>query len=249
MARRLTIDEIKKYVSENSGCTLISTGYKNSHTNIMFTCELCSTMFETSFDSFKHQNKHVCDKCGREIADERRKNNHEDIANYISETGCELLSKYKGTQFPMKIRCGSCGKIFYCSLDSYRYKKYKRCEKCNRKISEGELILEELLKINNIKYIHQYGFDDCRRKYKLNFDFYLVDYNILWEVDGRQHHMVIEHWGGKEGFEEIQERDNIKNDYCEENNILLIRTDYDGIHKEDFTIDCENTINSIIKLN
>ena len=34
-------------------------------------------------------------------------------------------------------------------------------------------------------------------------------------------------WGGKDGLLERQKRDNIKNDYCKNNNISLIRIRYD----------------------
>jgi len=246
--KKYTMDEIGTYVSENSGCKIVSNEYINTKTLMKFTCEIksCSNNFETTFQSFKFQNKHVCDECGRKIADERRKNTQEDVYNYILETGCELISEYKGTRIPLKIKCGCCGKIFFSTLDAYKYKKHKRCIKCNRKISDGEIMLEELLKLYNIEYIHQYGFSDCKYKNKLNFDFYLKNFNTLIEIDGRQHRVIIEYFGGKEEFDEIQARDKTKNDYCKKHSIPLIRIDYDGIHKDEFTEQCNKEIKSIL---
>ena len=51
---------------------------------------------------------------------------------------------------------------------------------------------------NNIKYKRQYKFDNCKNKYKLRFDFYLPDYNIAIEYDGKQHYDAGE-YGVKSG--------------------------------------------------
>ena len=61
----------------------------------------------------------------------------------------------------------------------------------------------------------------------MRFDFYLPDYNTCIEFDGEQHFKPIKHFGGKERFKQQQKNDQIKNDYCVENNIALIRiSDY-----------------------
>lgn len=48
----------------------------------------------------------------------------------------------------------------------------------------------------------------------------------LIEYDGEQHYKPVEFFGGEEGFKNAQYRDKIKNDYCENNNINLIRLPY-----------------------
>ena len=77
------------------------------------------------------------------------------------------------------------------------------------------------------KYEFQKRFEDCKDKKQLPFDFYLPDYNCCIEYDGRQHFQAIEYWGGEEVFQLTQFHDQIKNDYCKENNIRLIRIKYD----------------------
>lgn len=63
------------------------------------------------------------------------------------------------------------------------------------------------------------------------FDFYLPDYNILIEYDGEQHFKPVDfaskglEWATKI-FEYNQIKDKIKNDYCKDNNIRLIRIPY-----------------------
>lgn len=94
------------------------------------------------------------------------------------------------------------------------------CPKCNNSI--GELIIEDFLLKNNINFINQYKFDGCFNKSKLPFDFYLPDFNICIEYDGEFHYKDF-------GFNDLEyqnNNDNIKNNFCEKNNIKLIRIPY-----------------------
>ncbi len=57
------------------------------------------------------------------------------------------------------------------------------------------------------------GFDKCKYINKLTFDFYLPDYNLCIEFDGRQHFEPVEHFGGQKEFESCVKRDNLKNNW------------------------------------
>jgi very-short-patch-repair endonuclease len=96
------------------------------------------------------------------------------------------------------------------------------------KESKGEKFITQLLDNNNIVYTKQKRYNDCKGgngKYskKLPFDFYLLDNNILIEYDGRQHFQPVY---GEEQLNKQKQLDNIKNQYCEKNNIKLIRIPY-----------------------
>ena len=69
-------------------------------------------------------------------------------------------------------------------------------------------------------------FNDCRNKNPLPFDFYLPEYKTCIEFDGRQHFESIEHWEGDNGLLKIKKNDSIKNEYCKDNDIKLIRIPY-----------------------
>lgn len=43
---------------------------------------------------------------------------------------------------------------------------------------------------------------------------------------GRQHFEIIDRWGGEAGLIDQQKKDEIKNKYCFENNIRLLRVSY-----------------------
>jgi hypothetical protein len=101
--------------------------------------------------------------------------------------------------------------------------------------SKGELLVNNFLISNNVKFKPQHKFPECKYKRVLPFDFYLPDYNICVEFDGMQHYKSVKHFGGDKIFVEQQLKDKIKSDYCIKNNVKLIRI------KE------KNKINEILK--
>lgn len=93
-------------------------------------------------------------------------------------------------------------------------------------VSSYEHIVSTFLESNNIKFEFQKIFNDLRYKGLLKFDFYLPDHNVCVEVDGDQHYRPVPLWGGEENLKVTQIRDSLKNDYCKDNNITLIRIPY-----------------------
>jgi hypothetical protein len=106
----------------------------------------------------------------------------------------------------------------------------KGCPRCNE--SHGEKNIGSYLSMNNITYIPQCTFDGCKDKRKLPFDFYLPELNICIEYDGEQHFKAVDYFGGKEGLKIRQLHDQIKTDYCKNNNISLLRIKYDENKEE-----------------
>ncbi len=100
------------------------------------------------------------------------------------------------------------------------------CKLC--KISKGERDIIQILIKHDIKYIHEYSFKDCRsiKNYPLRFDFYLPDYNICIEFDGLQHFEPSNHFGN-ESFMNTKRNDLIKNEYCQNKFVYLLRIKYD----------------------
>lgn len=117
---------------------------------------------------------------------------------------------------------------------------------CGCLVSEGENIIEKILKDNNINYIKQYSIDELRGvrgQNKLRFDFAIfIDnkLNCLIEFDGRQHFTGPEaSWIHSQSFEEIRANDLLKNEYCQNHNIKLKRIPY--YEKDKITL--ENLLN------
>jgi hypothetical protein len=110
--------------------------------------------------------------------------------------------------------------------------------------SKGVRDISKYLEGNNIEYIREHYYENCKNINYLRFDFYLPKLNILIEYDGIQHFKVIEQWGGEEGLKKRQINDQIKNDYCEKNRIPLLRISY----LEDVDIKLSNYLESYLKL-
>lgn len=101
------------------------------------------------------------------------------------------------------------------------------CPKCRQ--SKMEHIAEQYLKKNNYKFKSQYTFSDLKNIKLLQFDF-CIKYKgkiILLEMDGKQHTMVVDFFGGEEGFEKRKYNDKMKSEYCFKHNYPLIRVSYD----------------------
>lgn len=101
--------------------------------------------------------------------------------------------------------------------------------------SKWEMLIKDLLTSLNIEFIPQKRFKDCKNKKEtdmLPFDFYIEDKNLAIEYDGLHHYEPIKGWGGEEKFNIIQENDAIKNQYCFEHNITLLRIPYTYSEKE-----------------
>lgn len=99
------------------------------------------------------------------------------------------------------------------------------------KFSKGEMQISKYLKNNKIEFEAQKRFVDCKDIRTLPFDFYLPKYNICIEYDGRQHFEPVgfTNKNVKEisfQFETTCNHDLIKTQYCEDNNIKLIRIPY-----------------------
>ena len=100
---------------------------------------------------------------------------------------------------------------------------------CGCLVSYWNMYIKKFLDKNNIENQPEYPvvIDGVRYKY----DFYLPEYNLMIEYDGSIHYEPARYHGkGSEqdliDFKKRQERDKIKDKYCEDNNINLLRIPY-----------------------
>lgn len=88
-------------------------------------------------------------------------------------------------------------------------------------MSTLELFTYKLLYDRAIPFEMQKTYDDCRSKNPLPFDFYLPEINTLIELDGSQHESTDE--SNLYYSKNTKKHDKIKNQYCLNNKIKLIR--------------------------
>lgn len=130
-----------------------------------------------------------------------------------------------------------CGNIYTVAGKFLREGKVTSCG-C-RTQSLGEEVVEKILLVNNFNYAKEYLIQVRQEKiyqhHKARFDFAIFDKenNLKYfiEYDGLQHFKenVRENgfgWNRREAFEKTKERDELKNQWCKNNNIPLIRIPY-----------------------
>ena len=135
-----------------------------------------------------------------------------------------------------KFICQECGEEFETSPNTSVLKNRSvKCKNCNS--SKGEQRIKEWLIDNNIKFEQQKTF-----KYLigagnglLSYDFYLPQYNLLIEYQGKQHEKFVERFHkSEEDFIIQKEHDRRKKKYTKDNNIELLEIwyyDYENIEK------------------
>ena len=119
-----------------------------------------------------------------------------------------------------------CGEFKDVSSDHLQRGLVSSCGCLGRSL--GEETIKQILDKNNIIYKTQVTFKDCinpKTNTLLKFDFYIDD-KYLIEFDGQQHYNTTGGWNNNEHFEQVQFRDDIKNKWCKQNNIPLIRIPY-----------------------
>ena len=136
------------------------------------------------------------------------------------------------TRQGLKFIC-ECGNEFVTSISSFQNGK-TRCEHCASSISRYEYTFKNYLDKEGYSYIYQYSLNQCRDILPLPFDFYLTQYHAIIEIDGEGHfHPCHFNQIGYEDsiktFEITKKHDGIKNKYCEEHNISLLRIPYTAI--------------------
>lgn len=230
-SRRLDYTQVKDTIeSSGSGCLLISQEYKNNSTPLEIKCK-CGSVFKTTLANFIHQNNQSCGVCRGKF--------HWDISSvkeYVERnTNCTLITEqYINIDTPMEFTC-ECGELFTTTFSAFRHSNKTACDKCSFIMSKSESAIVKHLKSKNIHFIKEYRFEDCRNELPLPFDFAILDKNgcviCLIEADGQQHFRPINFGGisddvAKKRYEQTCNNDNIKNEYCKENNIHLIRVPY-----------------------
>jgi len=131
------------------------------------------------------------------------------------------LVDYKNARTKVKIICPIHG-IF--EQVPQHHMRGVGCPMCSE--SKGERIIAKFLDDLKIKYKREKVFKNCRYKYPLPFDFYLFDLNICIEYDGMQHFRAWNRIGGANALEKQIIKDSIKDQYCKNKNIKLIRIKY-----------------------
>ena len=117
-----------------------------------------------------------------------------------------------------------------------RIYKYIKNKYRSRNNFLGENLIVWYLTKKHIKFETQKMFDECRSQSNrmLVFDFYLLDFNLCIELDGPCLYEINCYYTNEDNLNIRKTRDSIKNEFCKNNNINLIRIPWlmEGINSE-----------------
>jgi hypothetical protein len=139
------------------------------------------------------------------------------------------LDEYKGFHEGIEWLHVPCKSKFTASPASF-ISSGKRCSSCHS--SKGEEKIHQFLNGLNLSFTTEKTFEKLKDINKLRCDFYIGNC-ILVEYDGEQHFQPIDYFGGDKGFQRTKSRDIIKNNYCIENDIPLVRIPFWEFHNID----------------
>lgn len=218
--RKYEFNTVKEILYINNYEMINDSEYINAGSSITCKCLVCGNIMKTSLGSIISGRK--CGKCAG-----NKNYTHEEFIDKLNDKyGNEyiVLDKYIKMTNYITIQRTTCGHIF--PITPHNLLNHDRgCPIC--KESHGEKRIRRFLNKNNIHYIRQYKFDDCRNINCLPFDFAIIDDNnnvlLLIEFDGQQHEKPYDFFGGEEVFIKTKINDEIKNNYCINNNIKLLR--------------------------
>lgn len=210
---------------EDKHISLIDT-YTNMRDKLLHRCNNCNTEFRSSPRTVQSA-VNGCSVCSGKKFNKKK---YEELL----PPDVKIIGDYIDTATKTKHECLICNNIWE-TKPNYIIHTSTGCPICNS--SKGERIIRHVLNDLKIEYIREYSIDILGKK--LRFDFYIESLNLLIEYDGIQHFQSVEFFGGDDEFKRIQIRDNMKNEWAIDNDILLIRIPY--------TISDADSIKQIIK--
>lgn len=210
------------FLSKQFNFTILFEGIATQKIKIQ--CNNCKHIMERSLMSILKTPWH-CDNC-KNYNEGRIIYTKEDVQKKldIQFNNEYILLEYNGITKKALLKHKICNKIFSIRQLSDLFNGRNRgCPTCYQFKSAGEQTILLYLEKHNIKYIPQKTFAPLNKS-KYRFDFYLPDLNLAIEYQGEQHYR--ENSCFKDNLKTIQRRDEIKRNYCKENNIILKEIKY-----------------------
>lgn len=206
-----------------------SSVYINTDTKIKCMCHIHGEFWQTPHHLL---NGVACERCGRDsmsnIKINKSSKNFEKRARAIHGNKYDYSKvEYKHNQKEICIICPEHGEFWQKPMS---HLIGCGCPKCN--CSKLEKNVRNFLAENKIKFEEQKTFEWLKLRKQQYLDFYLPEYNIAIECQGKQHFKPVKYFGGKNSFLKQVERDKRKNKLCKENGIDILffsKEDYPGM--------------------
>ena len=210
--------------------------YVNSYTKVCIICPKHGEFWQTPYD---HLQGCGCPKCATE---KKAASNSQTTAEFISKAKEIHGDKYDyskvnyvNARTKVCIICPKHGEFWQLPPN---HLIGSGCPKCNR--SHLERDMSDFLVSNKIGFVEQKQFEWLGRQ---SLDFYLPEYNIAIECQGKQHYKPINFAGLSKGkdwaikeFNNTQSRDKRKAKLCESNGVNLLYYTENTAYESEFAL-------------
>lgn len=195
--------------------------YVNNSTKIALRCNQCGQIIYKTPAKMTWKNPEGCYYCNGKNWWKTTESFREEITEKYGDEYV-VLGEYVKARQPLLVRHNDCGYEYFVTPDNLL--RGKGCPSCGHRRSKLTRFVEKYLKSRHIKFESEKHFSDCRDQRPLPFDYYLPNYNMCIEVDGIQHFTGWNH--SHNHLEYIQYHDKIKDEYCKQKGIHLLRLPY-----------------------
>lgn len=197
--------------------------FRGVEINLKVKCLKCGAEQNRSIESLIKKQPCLC--CTRKHS--IRKTHSQFLAELKDLYGEEYepVEKYISSDTPILIRHVTCGKIYKTKPHNLLTNKGGHCPIC-KIVSKGEKAIIHFLEQNNINFEAQKRLEQLK---KSPYDFYLPDFNLLIEYQGKQHFEPVKRFGGEKTFKRQQEIDLLKEKTAKE-----LQYNYLAINYKDF---------------
>lgn len=227
MTKRLTTEEFQNRLDEyfGKGEFIVLDEYVNNSTKLRILHTKCNNIIykrPAKMIGLEHEGCYIC--AGKNCYKTKEVLQKEVDERYPGKYN--IIDDYINARTPILVENLECGHKYMISPDNLL--RGKGCPKCGIRHSSYMQIVEDYLDNHGIQYVKEKRFDDCVNVRPLPFDYYIESMNTCIEVDGEFHYRVNSVYKNNRHaeYEEVMKRDNIKTNYCQKNNIKLIRLPY-----------------------
>lgn len=194
-------------------------------TYVKIKCCTCGYIWNVLYSNFVSKYDYGCPNCANNV----KMTEEQALQNVLKECekiNCSFLyfcdkngekTQYKNNKSYLKLKCNECLSVFTIKYSNFIHLS-QGCSNCKK--SNGEKVIEKLLKDNSLHFIYR---DKNVLNYKkMELDFYIPSLKLGIEIQGGQHFYAVELWGGENALKKQIEYDKIKSRICKDKNIKLL---------------------------
>ena len=223
LSKRMSQEEFERRVAVSNPSIEVRSPYIKTGVKVKARCKECG--HEWMANPVHLSRGHGCPVCWNKRRGIDRRMKNDTFVERLRQINNKIKAKstYVNSTTKIKFECEVCGCIWEAVPNAIL--QGEGCPKCVE--SKGERKISTTLESRGIAFVSQKRFEGCKRTRLLPFDFYVPSKNTCIEFDGSQHYMPVDHFGGLDGYLRRKENDKIKENFCKDNGIKLVRIRYD----------------------